>query len=60
MPLFARTLRYLATRYLAGPPLSNQDIARDNAAKATATLRRRRHERESVDAYVQAKLEGDA
>ena len=60
MHLVARMLRYLTNRYLAEPRLSNQSTARANAAQATATLRKRRHERESVDAYVQAKLGGDA
>lgn len=34
--------------------LANQDTARSNAAEASATLRRRRHEQEDVDAYLQA------
>jgi len=35
--------------------LANQDTALTNAARATATLRKRRHEQEDVDAYLQAR-----
>jgi hypothetical protein len=35
--------------------LVNQDTARANAAEATAQLRKRRHEQEEVDAYLQAR-----
>lgn len=57
MQLLARTLRYLANKYLADPGRteenhSNQSTARTNAAEASATLRQRRHDREDVDAYL--------
>jgi hypothetical protein len=60
MQRIARTLRYLANRYLADPDRKdrdqpNQHIARTNAAKASATLRQRRHEQEDADAYVHAR-----
>ena len=55
----ARTLRYLAHR-LAGPHRPNQNVARTNAARASAILRERRHEQEDVDAYLQARGEGEA
>jgi hypothetical protein len=41
-----RTLRHLVS----------QDIARANAAEASAKLRKRRDEHEEVDAYLQARL----
>ena len=41
-----RTLRHLAS----------QDTARANATEASAKLRKRRHEHEEVDAYLQARL----
>jgi hypothetical protein len=59
MPLIARTLRFLTSRYLTRTPRSNQVVARANAARASATLRERRHERDAVDAYVQAKVGDD-
>jgi hypothetical protein len=55
MELIARTLRYLANRYLADPDRSNQSIARANAAQACATLRNRRNERDDVDAYLRVR-----
>lgn len=58
MQLVARSLRLL-TRFLADPNRSGQDIARANAAQATTILREQRHERDEVDAYVQAKLSED-
>jgi hypothetical protein len=65
MQLLALTLRYLATRYLANPDLdrtdpfqSNQNTARTNAAEASATMRRRRHERDEVDAYLRSRSHG--
>lgn len=41
-------------RYL-GLPVS-QHTARTNAADGSATLRRRRHDQEQVDAYLQGRL----
>jgi hypothetical protein len=35
--------------------LNSQETARNNAAGASAKLRRRRHEREEVDAYLRAR-----
>jgi hypothetical protein len=43
-----RALRYLAR-------LTNQHTARTNAAEGSATLRRRRHDREHVDEYLQGR-----
>jgi hypothetical protein len=43
-----RTLRYLAR-------LTNQHTARTNAAEGSATLRRRRHDQEQVDEYLQGR-----
>ena len=59
-PLLARTLRYLANRYLADPgraqrDQANQNTARTNAAEASATLRRRRRDHDDVEAYLQAR-----
>ena len=34
--------------------LASQDIARTNASQASAKLRKRRHEQEDVDAYLEA------
>jgi hypothetical protein len=34
--------------------LVGQDVARRNASQASAQLRRRRHERDDVDAYLEA------
>ena len=34
--------------------LASQDIARSNASQGSAKLRMRRHEREDVDAYLEA------
>ena len=45
----AQTLRYLAR-------LINQQTARTNAAEGTATLRKRRHDQEDVDEYLQGRL----
>jgi hypothetical protein len=56
MQLVARTLRYLANRYLADPDLTSQHTARANAAEAHARLRQRRREQDDVDAYVRAQL----
>jgi hypothetical protein len=56
MHLFARTLRYLAGRYLTGPERSSHHVARSNAAGATTTLRERRQEQDEVDAYLRAQL----
>jgi hypothetical protein len=55
LQLIARTLRYLANRYLADPDRSNQNIARANAAEASATLRNRRNEQDDVDAYLRVR-----
>jgi hypothetical protein len=52
MQLVARTFRYLANRYLADPHVSNQFIARANAAEASASLRSRRQAQADVDAYL--------
>ena len=57
MQLVARTLRYLANRYLADPHRFAQSTARANAAEAHANLQQRRREQEEVDAYVLAQLE---
>jgi hypothetical protein len=54
MQLVARTLRYLANRYLVDPQRSNQNIARANAAEASANLRKRCDEQAEVDAYLRA------
>ncbi len=54
MQLVARTLRYLANRYLANPDRSYQNTARANAAEASARLRKRRDEQAEVDAYLHA------
>jgi hypothetical protein len=54
--LVARTLRYLATRYLADPHRSSLNTARTNAAEAHATLRERLREQAHVDAYLRARL----
>ena len=54
MWLVARTLRYLAGRYLAEPNRSNQHTSRANAAEAHAILRQRRREQDAVDAYLRA------
>ena len=56
MQLVARTLRYLASRYLAEPHQSNQNTARANAAGASAILQKRRREQDDVDAYLLARL----
>ena len=45
----AQTLRYLAR-------LINQTTARSNAAEGSATLRKRRHDQEDVDEYLQGRL----
>jgi len=60
MQLIARTLRYLANRYLADPgraerDSSNQNTARTNAAEASATLGERRRDHDDVEAYLQAR-----
>jgi hypothetical protein len=47
-------------RLLVGRRLANQDIARANAADASATLRERRHEQEDVDTYLRARRLIDA
>jgi len=39
---------------MLGRRLAGQDLARANAAEASATLRQRRHEHEDVDAYLKA------
>jgi len=57
MRLVARTLRYLAGRYLAEPNRSSQHTSRANAAEAHAILRQRRREQDDVDAYLRAQLE---
>ena len=44
----AQTLRYLAR-------LINQHTARTNAAEGSATLRKRRHDQEQVDEYLQGR-----
>ncbi len=54
MQLVARTLRFLANRFLADPHRSNQGVARANAADACATLRQRRDEQDDVDTYLRA------
>lgn len=45
----ARTLRILAR-------LTNQHIARTNAAEGSALLRRRRQDQEQVDEYLQGRI----
>ena len=55
MQLVARTLRFLAHRYLADPHRPHQNRARANAAEACAILRERRHEQDDVDAYLRAR-----
>jgi hypothetical protein len=60
MSLVARTMRFLANRILGDAPRSNQHIARANAAQASAILRERRHEKDDVDAYLQARRSEDA
>jgi len=57
MQPIARTLRYLAGRYLAEPNRSNQYTSRANAAEAHGILRQRRRDQEEVDAYLSARLE---
>ena len=57
MWLVARTLRYLASRYLGEPNRSNQHTSRANAAEAHAIMRQRRREQDDVDAYLRAQLE---
>ena len=57
MWLVARTLRYLARRYLGEPNPSNQHTSRANAAEAHAIMRQRRREQDDVDAYLRAQLE---
>jgi hypothetical protein len=52
MQLVARTVRYMASRYLADAHQSIQEIARANAAEASASLRKRRQELENVEAYL--------
>lgn len=64
MQLIARTLRYLAQRFLADPDSSersrpNQNTARTNAAEASARLRKRRTDKEDVEAYLQARRQGN-
>ncbi len=56
----ARTLRSLADQYLPDLPWSSQHVARDNAARASATLRARRLERDNVDSYLRAWFGEDA
>ena len=56
MQLAARTLRYLANRYLAAPHQSSLETARANAARAHATLQQRLREQADVDAYLRARL----
>jgi hypothetical protein len=63
MQRFARTLRYLAdlnrdNRLRADQHRNNQLIARKNAADASAALRQRRHDQDSVDAYLVAYHDG--
>jgi hypothetical protein len=57
MWLVARTLRYLASRYLDEPNRSNQHTSRANAAEAHAIMRQRRREQDDVDAYLRTQLE---
>ena len=57
MWLVARTLRYLASRYLDEPNQSNQHTSRANAAEAHAIMRQRRREQDDVDAYLRTQLE---
>ena len=45
----AQSLRYLAR-------LTSQHTARTNAAEGSATLRKRRHDQEHVDEYLQGRL----
>lgn len=56
--LAVRPLRYLAHRFLAAPHRSSLYTARANAAEALAILQERRRERDSVDAYLLARLGG--
>lgn len=60
MDLVARTMRFLASRIMGAAPRSNQHIARANAAEASAILRERRHEKDDVDAYLEAQRGEDA
>jgi uncharacterized heparinase superfamily protein len=53
MHRIARTLRYLANLDRASQDRTTQATARNNAAEASSALRQRRHERESVDAYLE-------
>jgi hypothetical protein len=57
MWLVARTLRYLAGRYLGEPNRPTQHTSRANAAEAHGILRQRRREQDAVDAYLRAQLE---
>jgi hypothetical protein len=57
MWLVARTLRYLAGRYLAEPNRSTQHTSRANAAEAHAIMRQRRREQDDVEAYLRAQRE---
>jgi hypothetical protein len=59
MTLTSQVLRYVASRFLA-EPRRTQHVARTNAARASATLRGRRREREGVEAYLQSLRNGDA
>ena len=54
MQRVARTLLDLANRYLVDQQRSIQNLARANAAEASARLRKRRHEQADVDAYLRA------
>lgn len=63
MQLLARTLRYLATRFLADPDRADRDqprqnTARTNAAEASATMKQRRHDLDEVDAYLHSRSRG--
>ena len=60
MQLLARTLRYLANRYLADPHRADRDqfsqnTARTNAAEASATMQQRRSDHDDVEAYLHAR-----
>ena len=60
MHLLAHIKRYLASRFLAVPDrahrsTSNENTARSNAAEASATMRKRREDREDVEECLQAR-----
>jgi len=53
----ARTMYQRIARTLRGfARLTDQHVSRTNAAEGTATLRRRRHEQERVDDYLEGRI----